>query len=152
MEETGKKFFLRTATADDIRLLYDWANDPLVRRNSFNTEPIAWETHEAWFARMMANDRVRQYIYMMGEEPVGQVRISLDAAGEEAEIGYSIAAPYRGKGHGRRMLALLEETVREQLPGVKRLCARVKENNTASVMAFEHTGYEMKCLVYERSL
>lgn len=152
MEETGENAFLRAAGVDDIWLLYDWANDPLVRQNSFTTAPIARQTHEAWFGRMMSDDSTRQYIYMVGEKAVGQIRIALDPSGEEAEIGYSIAAPYRGRGHGRRMLVLLEEKMREDLPDLKRLTARVKENNIASAKAFEHTGYERQCIVYERRL
>jgi len=36
--------FLRKATLSDIDLLYEWANDPVVRENSFSTESISYDT------------------------------------------------------------------------------------------------------------
>ena len=52
--------FLREALQLDVELLYKWANDPIVRQNSFQTEEIPHDTHREWFDRMMEN--IIQYI------------------------------------------------------------------------------------------
>jgi hypothetical protein len=38
--QTNPNIFFRFATPNDVNLVYEWANDPLVRINSFNSEPI----------------------------------------------------------------------------------------------------------------
>ncbi|MBI4644486.1 MAG: UDP-2,4-diacetamido-2,4,6-trideoxy-beta-L-altropyranose hydrolase, partial [Deltaproteobacteria bacterium] len=40
---------LRAAVKDDCRMLWEWANDPEVRKNSFSSDPIPWEQHVSWF-------------------------------------------------------------------------------------------------------
>lgn len=36
----------------DCSLVYILSNDPLVRANSFNSEPIVYENHLKWFNKM----------------------------------------------------------------------------------------------------
>ena len=138
--------FLREATQLDMDLLYRWANDPIVRANSFNSDPILYETHVAWFKRIMVDRDVLQYVLMDGEIPVGQIRLTLDS--EEAEIGYSIASEFRGKGYGRKILQLIEEKVQESYPYIKKLVAKVKPENTPSKRLFESEGYDMTYSCY----
>ncbi len=137
---------MRRVTPEDCALLFEWANDPVVRRNSFSSAKISWEEHTAWFEAMQKRTDCGQYIYLCEEEPVGQARITV--SGEEAEVGYSICAESRGMGHGKRILQLLEAKVREDFPQVKTLAARVKPENAASRKAFEHIGYQEKYRVY----
>ena len=40
---SDKKLILREAKKDDVELLFKWANDPVVRKNSFNESLIAYE-------------------------------------------------------------------------------------------------------------
>lgn len=133
--------FLRAATQSDMNLLYEWANDPAVRENSFNTDPIPYETHVAWFQRMINDDGILQFILMDGEIPVGQIRLSLLL--EEAEIGYSIASEFRGKGYGRRILQLIVEKVQDSYPNIQKLVAKVKPDNIPSKRLFESEGFNM---------
>ena len=46
---------LRLATAEDRVLLWQWANDPVVRRNSFDTQAIDWPDHDSWCAKKFAS-------------------------------------------------------------------------------------------------
>ena len=56
------KLVLREVTGKDIDLLFRWANDPVTRQNAFHTEQISYETHRAWFVRMLADRDVMKYI------------------------------------------------------------------------------------------
>lgn len=138
--------YLRKARSSDVDLLYKWANDPAVRRNSFRSEPISYETHVDWFRRMMANESILQYILMENDEPVGQIRLSIENA--EAEIGYSIAPEFRGRGYGHKILRLTAETVKKDHPGIKRLIAKVKPENAASNSLFVSEGYALDYMQY----
>ena len=138
--------YLREAEQMDIGLLFTWANDPAVRLNSFTTDPIPYEDHRKWFEHIMADDKVLQYIMMDDENPVGQIRLNIE--NDSAEIGYSIAAAYRGRGYGRKILQLIVDEVKKHHPEIKTLIAKVKPDNKASKKLFESEGYEMKYSCY----
>ena len=87
---------------------------------------------------------------MYDNEPVGQARITV--CGETAEIGYSICAEKRGMGHGKNLLRQLYKQVREDVPEVKKLIAKVKPDNIASQKVFVDAGYLEKYRAYEISL
>lgn len=46
---SDKKLTLRKATKQDVKTLYDWANDIDVRLNAFNQKNIEREQHLLWF-------------------------------------------------------------------------------------------------------
>lgn len=137
---------LRKALFSDLDLLYEWANDKVVRSNSFNSEPISYKTHQSWFNRMMKDESVYQFILMDDNTPIGQIRLKVDDA--EAEIGYSIAKEFRGRGYGREILRLIVDEVNTKFPEIKKLVAKVKPDNAASKKLFESEGYDMKYSCY----
>ncbi len=142
--------YLRKATMQDMDLIYEWANDSVVRINSFNSYPIQYDTHVKWFNRIMSDESVLQFILMDDDTPVGQIRLNIE--GDEAEIGYSIALLYRGKGYGHKVLQLIAEEVKARHQEIKCLVAKVKPENIASSKLFEHEGYEMKYSCYTLKL
>lgn len=142
--------YLREAVEADLDLLFDWANDPEVRRNSFSMAEIAYEEHRKWFLDLLQDGSRKQYIYMADQFPVGQIRVTIQA--DKAEIGYSICKERRGRGYGKRMLALLQKQLLEDVPGVRTLAARVKGGNTASEHAFLDSGYQKKYTLFELEL
>lgn len=138
---------LVVATLDDMDLLYEWANDEEVRKNSFSTEKILYENHVKWFHRLLERDNCRQYIYYVNDVAVGQVRVTIE--GDKAEIGYSICATGRGNGYAKRMLQLLKVQLKQDIPVVKTLTAKVKMENIASQKVFLGLGYEETYRQYE---
>jgi RimJ/RimL family protein N-acetyltransferase len=56
------------------------------------------------------------------------------------EIGFGLAAPYRGRGLGRELVATLVSELAKQ-PGVRRLTAEVDLANHASRRALERAGF-----------
>ena len=139
--------YLRLVMQEDMDLLFEWANDDSVRQNSFSSEKILYEDHKKWFARLLERDDCRQYIYCLDEEPIGQVRVTVE--GDKAEIGYSICADKRGMGYGKKILKLVREQVKKDLPKVQILVGRVKPENLASSKVFLDLGYEETYRQYE---
>ena len=131
--------YLRESTEEDMDLLYEWANDPVVRRNAFHTEAIPYETHVKWFRQMLENKTVHQYILCRAEEPVGQIRLNIEDG--TGLIDYSVAPKQRGKGLGAVLLELVKEKAGET-ETVTRLMGQVKNENIASVRTFEKCGYQ----------
>ena len=130
--------YLRKANERDRKRLFDWANEPQTRANSFHQEKILWEDHVEWFERMMQSEDAQIFIAMDFMKPVGQIR--LDIEDNVGRISYSVDEECRGVHLGRKMLSLLEK---EAVGKVTRLVAEVKPDNTASRRNFEKLGYEL---------
>lgn len=131
---------LRAANDADCRLLWEWVNDPEVRRFAFQSAPIGWQQHQAWFAAKRQDRGGRIYLVLNGRRaPIGQVRFDRSADGE-AEVDISIAAGERGRGFGAQALRLAcARFCRET--GVRRLVSRIKRTNVSSLRAFSSAGF-----------
>ena len=129
---------LRRVEPEDCKQLFDWANDPEVRKNSFESRPITWPEHQDWFARKLQDPDCHHFIGVRGEDAqVGMVRF--DVAGEDADISVSVDHDHRG-GVGA---ALIRAGV-EAMAGagqVRHIYAYIKKENVASVRAFERAGF-----------
>ena len=89
---------------------------------------------------------------MDNNTPVGQIRLTIN--GDEAEIGYSIAKEFRGKGYGHRILQLASEKMKKEHCEIKRLIAKVKPENMTSNRLFVDEGYMLDycCYTYDLSV
>lgn len=58
------------------------------------------------------------------------------------EIGYGLAAPYRGRGHGRQTVRALSRWLLER-PGVTGLIAHTDPDNLPSRRALESAGFRL---------
>lgn len=132
---------VREATMDDAKLLWEWANDSAVREQSFNPEPIGWESHINWLSARMDSPETRFYLLLEDEKPAGQIRYDLDREGESAEIGFSVAKEHRGKRLGIEILNLTCERALKDLD-CKQITALVIVGNEASRKAFLRAGFE----------
>ena len=145
-----KHIFLRRATMEDVRLIYEWANDKERRQNSFQSNPIPLEDHMCWYKNKMQSETTLFYILMNGEQPVGQIRLEIEE--DCAQVNYSISAEHRGKGYGKEMLRLVELELQASCPRVKKLVAEVKADNEASQRVFENLNYRSAYIVYEKDI
>ncbi len=131
---------LRPASAEDARLLWEWANSPEVRAVSFSTEPIPWDGHVAWFEAKRRDPLCRLWV---AEEtvgrPIGQVRFDLHE--DEAVISVSLDAAARGRNLGS---LLIWKACRELFASlsVPRIVALIKPGNAPSVQAFLKAGFD----------
>lgn len=139
--------YLRKAELSDVDLYYEWANDPVVRSNSFNTAHIPYEDHVNWFNKVLKRDDIVLFVLMEDDKAVGQIRISITDA--VAEISYSISSEFRGKGYGGKIVSLLIERIKDEMPDIKTVSARVKPDNAASLKVFEREGFAKKEVVFE---
>lgn len=137
---SGDDFWLRQAGEDDRLLLWQWANDPGVRRNSFSMQAISWEDHESWCEKKLSSPDCRIWIMQIGALPVGQVRYDRIVA-DTAEVSLSIAPGFRGKQLGTRLLEASAPRAARELK-VGWLQGVVRIDNVASRRAFLKAGFE----------
>lgn len=124
----------RLAEPSDAKLYFDWANDPEVRKNAHNTEPIIWENHLKWFINRL-NSGTFMLVFFEGSEPVAQIRV------DHGDIDLSVDAKHRGKGIATEMLMVLKKLQTKNIKG------EVKKSNIASNRAFEKAGFRLDSVV-----
>lgn len=130
---------LRFATREDCRPVWEWRNDPETRQLSFNSSYIPFKDHERWFLTKIDASDTRIFVALdaHGVE-VGYVRFSV--LEDEAEISVAVDKTQRGKGYGTA--AIKEGSDQLLATGVaKRIVAYVKQDNPASITAFQRAGY-----------
>jgi RimJ/RimL family protein N-acetyltransferase len=129
---------LRPAADADCELLWHWANDPAARAASFHNRTIPWSEHVEWFEARQSDPRSRIYVIEESDRPVGVLRFDLEGRG--ATISLNIAPTSRGRGIGQEALRRGCALIAEQ-GAVESLTAYIKPDNTASLRAFEQTGF-----------
>jgi spore coat polysaccharide biosynthesis predicted glycosyltransferase SpsG/ribosomal protein S18 acetylase RimI-like enzyme len=134
----GRGDALGPARWSDADRLLAWANDPATRAASFTEAPIAREEHLRWLERKLADPEARIWVHAPAGEPSGVLR--LERSGEEATVSIAVAPERRGRGRG---LALLEAGARRAARArfARRLLARVRRDNPASLALFARAGY-----------
>lgn len=132
---------LRKAVIGDSKLLYEWANDDMVRKMSFSSDPISWKEHEAWFKKKILESNTQIYIAIYDNEPVGQIRFDL-VDGYSAEVDIHTKQSFRGKGIGTQIISLGCSDFLSN-SSVNTLRAFIKFENTKSMRAFEKAGFKV---------
>ena len=132
---------IRKASKSDINIYFKWANDPEVRNNAFNQQPITYEKHKIWFSEKINNDKCYLYVICDDGNPLAQVRFDIEE--QCAVISYSLDHKYRGHGYGRKVLQLAINTFFDEQTSTRQLKALVKCNNIASNKIFQNLGFHM---------
>ncbi|MDR7372358.1 GNAT family N-acetyltransferase [Flavobacterium aquidurense] len=136
----------RKPTSNDLELYFEWANDPQVRKQSYNSALIDLENHKKWFKAALNNDLLYMYIFENEyHEKVGQIRIQKQSL-KEALIGISIASNHRGKGYAKEMLVLATNSFLKSNKDFL-INAYIKESNINSKISFEKGGFQFKEMI-----
>ena len=129
----------RLANKKDEGLLLNWANDPLVRANSFDSSIILKKNHKKWLDFCLGNLKICKIFIVETKEgtPVGQVRF--EKKNKKWYINYSLANFAREKKISTKLLktAIYKFTKNQKVM----LIAEVKKDNPSSCKAFEKIGF-----------
>ncbi len=134
---------LRPTTLADESTYHTWANDPEVRRQSFNTDPIPLDQHQRWFrSRLQTPDALLRVLVDQEGLPLGQIRFERSATEpDRALIGFSLDPIVRGHGLASDLLKLgVAELARHWGPVVEAY-GEVRAANTASARSFQRAGF-----------
>jgi UDP-2,4-diacetamido-2,4,6-trideoxy-beta-L-altropyranose hydrolase len=144
-----EKLHFRFANEKDVDLYFDWANDDIVRNNSYNQNKVIYEDHVKWFNSKLKSKDCNFYLFLNEDNvPVGQVRI---VKGEtETVIGISIDKEFRGKSLGTEML---KQACEDFLSKYKNevITAYIKLENKASYSIFKKAGFSNEEIVTEQN-
>jgi UDP-2,4-diacetamido-2,4,6-trideoxy-beta-L-altropyranose hydrolase len=139
---------MREATAEDSRQIWEWRNAPEIRATAVDASGIAWNSHQSWFARQLADP---ESIMLMGEDNgagIGVVRFNVE--GGNAHVSIFLAPSHPGRGFGHALLTAGQDWVAAHRSDVQRFYADVRPENRASIALFAGAGYGPRLLSFER--
>jgi RimJ/RimL family protein N-acetyltransferase len=127
---------LRKATFNDWKVLLDWRNDPLTRKNSFTQEIIKEENHKKWFKKNLIGETSNLFILETEtNEPVGTIR-SDKTDNNSYLLSWNISPHHRKKGYGSLILNLFLQNK------IGIFTAEIKSENLASIKMVEKNGFK----------
>ena len=129
----------RKAKEEDVDLIFNWSNDPLVRQFSYNQEQIVYKDHMKWFNSKIKDNNASFYIFINElDEEIGLVRIEIN--NNEVIIGILIDKKQRGKSYATKMLTMASDHFYCHNP-LKSITAYIKKDNIASIKSFTKAGF-----------
>ena len=155
MNDSNNHLSLRKVIKTDEILLFDWTNDPDVRKWSFNKNSITLDVHKIWFKQKFDDVNVLMWIFEVNSTPAGLVRLEKDNS--EVVLNYLIASQSRGKGWASKMLKMAMNEVRSHWQNIKVFAYTLPEN-IASIKSLERAGFylessskEKKCYIFPKT-
>lgn len=125
----------RNATLDDLTLYYEWVNEPVVRKQSYNSNPISLENHLKWYTEKLSSKNCIMYVVEMEKIPIGQIRFEISSE-NIAIISFSVDVNFRGKSLGQGILRTGIAQFNKDHGAKYQLIGYVKKDNIASLKAF----------------
>lgn len=136
-EEEG--FYLRKAIATDSELVFKLSNDPVVRQQSINKNPIPWEKHLQWFNRRIDDNN---YLFLLAfdkdDKFIGQIRFQIEDT--LATVSISITKEFRGKGLSKKIIKVACSKLFNE-HNLKLIYAYILPDNHASINGFKSAGF-----------
>jgi RimJ/RimL family protein N-acetyltransferase len=130
---------LQPVSWDHVDLLFEWANDPIVRSMAFSSAPIPRADHERWLRTRLNHQPGLHWIASLDGQPIGQVRF--DACDDDYEISVSLAERARGRRLAAPLIIAGGRALVSATGDGTVIHAQVKSSNRASLAAFETARY-----------
>jgi UDP-2,4-diacetamido-2,4,6-trideoxy-beta-L-altropyranose hydrolase len=136
----AKKMSIRKVDANDLEICFNWANDPLVREQSYNQDQISLTEHTNWFNQKIYDPNSFFYIIEVEQKPIAQIRFQVH--GQQATLGYLTDPSIRNKGLGTYVLSKGIEKFIEDYRRNIQIVGYVKNSNMASQRSFEKLSFK----------
>lgn len=149
---------IAAARAKDRDFFLAVRNETSARRNSFSTNIIDPATHRRWFSRALRNHNAKLYRILAGKTSAGILRANRTDF-REAELHIALLPEWRGRGVAAAAIRTLLAKLGRGDSGwrLRRVFARIKKGNTASIELFKGLGFAERGsgknkLCFERSM
>lgn len=139
-ELAAKQICLRRAVMSDAYITHEWRNANESRRYSRDSRTIPFDEHLIWFEKSLSSGERVLLIAESNGEPVGVLRYDLRDG--TAETSIYLAPDKYGQGIGQRVLREGCLWLKSNTPGISRVVADVKAENSRSAHAFLAAGFK----------
>ena len=148
MDNSKNHLLLRKVIYTDEILLFNWINDPDVRKWSFGKHFIKLDEHAKWFKKIYNDPNVLMWIFEVNNDPAGLVR--LEKEDNKVLLNYLISLQSRGKRLETKMLKLAMNEVRRHWPN-NNIFAYTLPENIASIKSLERAGFYLESSSNEKN-
>lgn len=134
------KLLIRAASAEDVKDIFNWRNDPLTRIMSHESKKICWESHKEWFTKSLNSKNCLLLI----SEDLNHNKISIirfDISGNDAIVSINLNPAQRGKNLSKLCLTESIKVFKKKYLSIKKLIAEVNEKNFVSKKVFLEVGF-----------
>ena len=135
------KFSFREVNENDEKLLFDWNNDPFVRRWSFSKKTILLSEHKKYLKEKIFEKNFLIWIFLYNDDPCGLIRVKIN--NKQGMLSYLISKQYRGKKLSSVMLSLAVNKICKQFPKIS-FYAQILPDNTISAKSLLRAGFVLK--------
>src|SRR5690554_2696210 len=94
--------FLREIKESDLKLILTNRNHPEIRKFMFNSDEFSWESHKAWFEKLITDSSRKSFVFEVNGTPQGVVNFVNLKSSKRAEWGF-YAFPDSPPGTGTQM-------------------------------------------------
>ncbi len=129
---------LRKVVRNDEKLIFNWVNDPEVRKWSFNKKLILLDDHKIWFEKKILDPNLSMWIFEVNKSPMGLVRLEKD--NDDIVLHYLLAPQARGKGFASKMLKMAVKEIISYRQKIK-VFAYTLPGNIASIKSLKKAGF-----------
>ena len=123
--------FIRKATVDDVDTVFHIRNHLVVRQASWNTEPLVYDKHVAWFSKNFG-------FYWMIYDDKGFVRI------KDGEVSIAVDPRFHNMDIGSEAL--------RSICACEDVCASIRFDNPGSIRCFIKAGFITVGLIMKNKL
>jgi len=136
----GTQLSARPVKMIDEGLIFDWVNDPEVRKNAACSAEISIGEHNKWFQNLIKSYEDHRLYIIEGPSnyPVGQVRFDRVSVGWE--LTYSLDHRFRSRGLGANLLRTGIKKFKHEADKTS-LIGKVRIKNIYSRKVFEALGF-----------
>lgn len=131
---------VRKAHIEDCLDIYRIRNEEGIRKFSFDSSVIPYETHILWFDKILLDDQKRLYVVTEGEKVQGVVRFDLTSM-TTAEVSIYVSSLSAGMGIGRYALLESEKLFKNEIVTCSKIVAKVLIDNQKSINFFKGCDY-----------
>ena len=131
---------IRPASINDMSQYYDWVNETTVRDNSFNSDPIDWQTHKKWFNERINSEDCLLCVAEVDGKRAGQARFEREND-ELVNIDFSVDYKFRGQGVAKSMLVSAMKHTLGHWTNFSEFQGKVKRGNKPSHRVFLDLGF-----------
>ncbi|HMZ46292.1 MAG TPA: GNAT family N-acetyltransferase [Chitinophagaceae bacterium] len=139
---------LRPWKKEDAQALAAIANNKNIWNNVLDNFPSPYTVTDAlqWINRESAIIPVSKFAIECNHKIVGGIGLLTydDIYKCSIELGYFIGEPFWGLGIATKAIEKIVQHIKDDRPGVKRIFARVFENNKASMKALQKAGFYLE--------
>lgn len=143
----GGRLRLRAAEREDVKIFFQWVNDPEVTRNLALYLPMSMTDEENWFNAVTQRDPNEKSLVIEIRDGEGWKMIGnsgvfgIDWVNGSGELGIMIGDKSEwNKGYGTEAMSLLQRHAFETL-NLNRVFLRVYADNVRAVRAYEKAGF-----------